>query len=65
MRSPPCATNAVPRTRTTSWPEAAAEAKEYMPNYLAWMRTWEWFKDQGVKPEHFVLSGLGQQLINR
>jgi transposase-like protein len=40
-------------------------ATKYMPNYLAWMRTWEWFKDQGAKPEHFVLSGLGQQLINR
>ncbi len=38
---------------------------KYMPNYLAWMRTLEWFKDQGAKPEHFVLSGLGQQLINR
>ena len=29
------------------------------------MRTLAWFKDQGAKPEHFVLSGLGQQLINR
>jgi hypothetical protein len=37
----------------------------YMPNYLAWMRTLEWFKDQGAKPEHFVLSGIGQQRINR
>jgi len=26
--------------------------------------TWEWFKD-GIKPEHFVISGLGKQLINR
>jgi transposase-like protein len=40
-------------------------ATKYMPNYLAWMRLGEWFKDQGAKPEHFVLSGLGQQLINR
>jgi len=27
------------------------------------MRLWEWFKE-GVKPEHFVVSGLGKQLIN-
>ncbi len=24
---------------------------------------WEWFKD-GIKPEHFVVSGLRRQLIN-
>ena len=36
---------------------------KYLPNYLAWMRVWEWFKD-GVKPEHFILSGLGLQQIN-
>lgn len=35
----------------------------HLPNYLAWMRLWEWFKE-GVKPEHFVVSGLGKQLIN-
>ena len=34
-----------------------------LPNYLAWMRLWEWFKD-GIRPEHFVVSGLGKQLIN-
>ena len=45
--------------------ELRGVSTKYMPNYLAWMRTREWFKDQGVKPEHFVLSGLGQQLINR
>ncbi len=36
---------------------------KHLPNYLAWMRLWEWFKE-GVKPEHFVVSGLGKQLIN-
>jgi hypothetical protein len=25
---------------------------------------WEWFKE-GVKPEHFIVSGHGRQLINR
>jgi transposase-like protein len=38
-------------------------ATRYMPNYLAWMRMWEWFRD-GIKPEHFIISGLGHQLIN-
>lgn len=36
---------------------------KYLPNYLDWMRLWEWFKE-GVKPEHFVVSGLGKQIIN-
>jgi len=36
---------------------------KHLPNYLAWMRLWEWFKE-GIKPEHFVVSGLGKQLIN-
>jgi hypothetical protein len=36
---------------------------KHLPNYLAWMRLWEWFKE-GVKPEHVVVSGLGKQLIN-
>lgn len=36
---------------------------KHLPSYIAWMRNWEWFKD-GVKPEHFVVSGLGKQLIN-
>jgi hypothetical protein len=36
---------------------------KHLPNYLAWMRLWEWFKE-GIKPEHFVVSGLGRQLIN-
>ncbi len=35
----------------------------HLPNYLAWMRLWEWFKE-GIKPEHFVVSGLRKQLIN-
>lgn len=36
---------------------------KHLPNYLAWMRLWEWFKE-GIKPKHFVVSGLGKQLIN-
>lgn len=36
---------------------------KYLPNYLAWMRVSEWYRD-GLKPEHFVISGLGRQLIN-
>lgn len=39
-------------------------ATKYLDNYLAWMRMWEWFKE-GVKPAHFIVSGLGQQIINR
>lgn len=38
-------------------------ATKYLPHYLAWMRVWEWYK-QDVKPEHFIVSGLGIQLIN-
>lgn len=36
---------------------------KYMPNYLAWMRVAEWYKGD-LKPEYFVISGLGRQLIN-
>lgn len=36
---------------------------KYMPNYLAWMRLKEWYKND-LKPEHFVISGLGRQIIN-
>jgi hypothetical protein len=39
-------------------------ATKYLDNYLAWMRMWEWLKE-GVKPEHFIISGLGRQLLNR
>jgi transposase-like protein len=38
-------------------------ATKYMPNYLAWMRMNEWYKGD-LKPEYFVISGLGRQLIN-
>ncbi len=34
-----------------------------LPNYLAWMRVAEWYRGD-LKPEHFVISGLGRQLIN-
>lgn len=33
------------------------------PNYLAWVRLWDWFKE-GIKTEHFIIFGLGKQLIN-
>jgi transposase-like protein len=36
---------------------------KYLPNYLAWMRLQQWFKDD-LKPEHFIISGVGKQLIN-
>jgi hypothetical protein len=55
------------RERLKGWLNGSLRgvATKYMPNYLAWMRTLEWFKDQGARPEYFVPSGLGQQLINR
>ena len=42
---------------------ASGVATKYMPNYLAWMRVTEWYKSD-LKPEYFVISGLGRQLIN-
>lgn len=36
---------------------------KYLANYLAWRRMLEWFKD-GIKPEHFIASALGRQVIN-
>ena len=38
-------------------------ATKYLPHYLAWMRVQEWFKNE-LRPEHFVISGLGKQIIN-
>jgi hypothetical protein len=38
-------------------------ATKYLDNHLAWMRMWEWSKE-GVKPKHFIVSGLGRQLIS-
>jgi hypothetical protein len=38
-------------------------ATKDLPNYLAWMRVSEWYRGD-LKPEHFVISGLGRQLIN-
>lgn len=35
---------------------------KHLPSYLAWTRNWEGFKDR-IKPEYFVVSGLGKQLI--
>lgn len=34
-----------------------------LPNYLAWMRMREWFKAE-IAPEHFIVTGLGHQIIN-
>jgi|GEM_PF-2355923 len=37
---------------------------KYLPHYLAWMRMQEWFKDE-IKQEHYIVTGLGRQIINR
>lgn len=51
--------------RLKSWlnGELRGVATKYLPNYLAWMRMFEWFKAD-LNPEYFVLTGLGTQLIN-
>lgn len=51
--------------RLKSWLERDLRgvSTKYLPHYLAWMRVSEWFKSS-AKPEHFVISGLGKQLIN-
>lgn len=38
-------------------------ATKYLSNYLAWRRILEWFKDN-IRPEHFIKSALGEQIIN-
>ncbi len=43
--------------------ELRGVSTKYLANYLAWMRIREWFKDD-LRPEHFIASGLGKQLIN-
>ncbi len=43
--------------------ELRGVSTKYLPNYLAWMRMRQWFKD-GLRPEHFIISGVGRQLIN-
>jgi predicted alpha-1,6-mannanase (GH76 family) len=35
----------------------------YHERLQSWMRVAEWYKGD-LKPEHFVISGLGRQLIN-
>lgn len=52
------------RLKTWTNRQLRGVATKYLDNYLAWMRMREWFKE-GVKPEHFIVSGLGQQIINR
>jgi transposase-like protein len=51
--------------RLKSWinAELRGVATKYLPNYLAWMRMFEWFKADR-NPEYFLLTGLGIQLIN-
>lgn len=51
------------RLRTWINGDLRGVATKYMPNYLAWMRVTEWYKSD-LKPEYFVISGLGRQLIN-
>ena len=43
--------------------ELRGVSTKYLPNYLAWMRMRQWFKDD-LRPEHFIISGVGKQLIN-
>lgn len=43
--------------------ELRGVSTKYLPNYLAWMRLQQWFKGD-LKPEHFIISGVGKQLIN-
>jgi transposase-like protein len=43
--------------------ELRGVSTKYLPNYLAWMRLQQWFKGD-LKPEHFIISGIGKQLIN-
>ncbi len=43
--------------------ELRGVSTRYLPNYLAWMRMRQWFKDE-LRPEHFIVSGIGKQLIN-
>lgn len=43
--------------------ELRGVSTKYLPNYLAWMRLQQWFKGD-LRPEHFIISGIGKQLIN-
>ncbi len=51
------------RLKTTLNRVRRGVATKYMPNYLAWTRLDEWYKGD-LKPEYFVISALGRQLIN-
>ena len=43
--------------------ELRGVSTKYLPNYLAWMRMRQWFKND-LRPEHFIISGVGKQIIN-
>ena len=43
--------------------ERRGVSTKYLPNYLAWKRVLEWFKGD-IKPEHFIASALGRQIVN-
>ena len=43
--------------------ELRGVSTKYLPNYLAWMRMRQWFKDD-LRPEHFIISGVGKQMFN-
>ncbi len=51
--------------RLKSWVQRGFRgvSTKYLPNYLAWRRVLEWFKDD-VRPEHFITSAMGRQVIN-
>ena len=43
--------------------ELRGVSTRHLPKYLAWMRTFAWYQDN-PKPEIYLLSALGRQLIN-
>lgn len=42
--------------------ELRGVSTKYLPNGLAWMRMRQWFKDD-LRPGHFIISGVGKQII--
>lgn len=51
--------------RLKSWTnhELRGVSTEHLPKYLAWMRTFAWYRDH-PNPEICLISALGKQLIN-
>lgn len=51
--------------RLKSWTQRDLRgvSTKYLPSYLAWRRVVAWFKSS-LRPEHFISSALGRQVIN-